>query len=80
MIKSKIEIAPRNQWLRLNQANARLYMFSIGDGWRLPTLKEYFNPPFPQLISEVWDTVSINDPLMASEFHMLIPVRDLKDD
>ena len=72
-----IEVAGKNKWVELNQSDAKLYMFSLGDGWRFPTLDECYKTAG---MVDCWSTTRVSDAILSRFVWLVIPVRDLKDD
>ena len=73
----KFEIAPDElHQTSMTYVEAVLYVFCLGDGWRLPTKKE------TEVSNHLWDCWCTDDHEYINSHRQLacIPVRDLKDD
>jgi hypothetical protein len=85
-----IEIATEDLVAMLTFDEVKLYLFSLGDGWRLPAITEVVlcrqKHPILGLAGTLWSDVWFNfiqaqtHPGRGRSSHLLIPVRDLKDD
>ena len=73
MIETKIEIGERSK-TTMSYNDAVLYVFCLGDGWRLPTQEEYYDE-YHRINSSCW---TLNERSSATWY--VTPVRDLKDD
>jgi hypothetical protein len=69
----KFEIAPEELHNAMTYTEAVLYVFCLGDGWRLPTLEE------TEVSIPLWDCWRTDDHEYSNSHRQLacIPVRDL---
>lgn len=89
----KFEIAPKSLEKNLSYEDAKLYVFSLGDGWRFPTVKEYelcfrnndfesglYYTDSDQIFVIGWQTVKHIERTPFYDTCFIRPFRDLKDD
>ena len=69
----KFEIAPTELQRVMTYADAVLYIFCLGDGWRLPTFEE------TEVSIHLWDCWNASDHEYINSYRHLYcrPVRDL---
>ena len=74
-----IEIGEKSESYMLYE-DAVLYVFCLGDGWRLPTQEEYYDKEFAPRVKgqPCWYR---DDPARhMNNPYVVFPVRDIKDD
>jgi hypothetical protein len=78
-----IEILPQNQrpMIELSHGDMKLFLFSLGDGWRLPTLDELLTLWYwDRIVDFKYRHAWTKEDCYLKSTHPLLPVRDLEAD
>jgi hypothetical protein len=77
-----IEILPQNQrpMIELSHGDMKLFLFSLGDGWRLPTLDELLTLHWDCIVDVTYRYAWNDEDGDMGYAHPLLPVRDLEPD